>query len=131
MMPSSSATPACVAMPPLLLFLHSKDMVIIVMVISIMGSHGFIQGLGFFVSSMRPDMFFRKRLCMFFSSISLSLQPPKSTWERMKDNYNHSPSMHVSKPGQLVAEPLAYFIWNLMKCVYWTMISTLRQSLST
>ena len=43
-------------------------------------SHGFMQGLGFFVSSMRPDMFLRKRLCIFFSSISRSFTSlPMST----------------------------------------------------
>merc|ERR1712102_30301 len=56
MIPSSSATPAWVAIPPLLLF-------------------GFKQGDGFLVSSIKPAMFFRNRLCMFFSSISRSLIP--------------------------------------------------------
>ena len=38
------------------------------------------QGLGFLVSSMRPDMFLRKRLCICFSSMSRSfVSRPTST----------------------------------------------------
>ena len=33
------------------------------------------QGEGFLVSSMRPAMFLRKRLCMFFSSMCRNLMP--------------------------------------------------------
>jgi len=36
-------------------------------------THGFMEGEGFLISSMSPAMFFKKRLCMLFSSISLSL----------------------------------------------------------
>ena len=33
-------------------------------------TYGFVHGEGFLISSMRPAMFFKKRLCIFFSSIS-------------------------------------------------------------
>ena len=33
-------------------------------------SYGLVQGEGFLISSMSPAMFFKKRLCIFFSSIS-------------------------------------------------------------
>ena len=38
-------------------------------------AHGFSPGDGFLASSMSPDIFLRKRLCMFFSSMFLSLSP--------------------------------------------------------
>ena len=34
--------------------------------------YGLVQVEGFLISSMRPAMFLRKRLCMFFSSMSRS-----------------------------------------------------------
>ena len=37
-------------------------------------NYGLRHGEGFLISSMRPAMFLRKRLCMFFSSISFSLR---------------------------------------------------------
>jgi len=39
------------------------------------GTHGFELCAGFFVSSIKPDMFFRKRLCIRFSSMSRSFNP--------------------------------------------------------
>ena len=112
-------------MPPLLLFLNSKDMVIIaiVMIISIMGSHGFIQGLGFFVSSMRPDMFFRKRLCMFFSSISLSLQSfPMSTWGQRTINWQ-SQSQFIFQTCTTCCWAFGMFgiLWSVFVRIEWTM----------
>ena len=66
--PSSRATPAWVAIPPLLLFL----IIITFIHFWLIATYGFKQGEGFFVSSIKPAIFLRKRLCMFFSSISLS-----------------------------------------------------------
>ena len=37
-------------------------------------TYGFSLGVGFLTSSMRPDIFFRKRLCRCFSSMSFSLR---------------------------------------------------------
>ena len=56
-------------------------------------THGLRQGLGFLVSSMRPDMFLRKRLCMCFSSMSRSfVSRPTSTCSKHDgdntDKYN-------------------------------------------
>ena len=39
-------------------------------------SYGLVHGDGFLISSMRPAMFFKKRLCMFFSSISRNFITP-------------------------------------------------------
>ena len=38
-------------------------------------THGLEECAGFFVSSIKPDIFFRKRLCIRFSSMSRSLRP--------------------------------------------------------
>ena len=38
-------------------------------------THGFSPMDGFLASSISPDIFLRKRLCMFFSSMFLSLSP--------------------------------------------------------
>ena len=38
-------------------------------------THGLLHGLGFLISSMSPAIFLRNKLCMFFSSISLSFIP--------------------------------------------------------
>ena len=38
-------------------------------------THGFSPKDGFLASSMSPDIFLRNKLCMFFSSIFLSLSP--------------------------------------------------------
>ena len=70
-MPSSRATPAWVAIPPLLLFLNQNINPWTCMA----NSYGFKHGEGFLVSSIRPAMFLRNKLCMFFSSISRSLMP--------------------------------------------------------
>ena len=44
-------------------------------------TYGFRQGLGFLVSSINPDIFLRNKLCMCFSSMSLSFTfPLKSTY---------------------------------------------------
>ena len=80
--PNSRATPACVAIPPLLLFLKQTIIIIQTNNISHSKTHGFIQGEGFLVSSMRPDIFLRNKLCMCFSSMSLSFTLPlASTWQ--------------------------------------------------
>merc|ERR1719245_2153870 len=52
-MPSSRATPACVAIPPRF-------------------ELGFKHGDGFLISSISPAMFFKNKLCMFFSSMCFS-----------------------------------------------------------
>ena len=68
--PSSRATPAWVAIPPLLLFLWWFTYLLLLLRWQ---AYGLEQGDGFFVSSINPAMFLRNRLCMFFSSISFSL----------------------------------------------------------
>ena len=40
-------------------------------------SYGFVHGDGFLISSMRPAMFFRNKLCIFFSSISRNFMTPR------------------------------------------------------
>ena len=59
--PSSRARPACVAMPPHLLLLQSKPIYILFAEIFIF-TYGLSLGVGFLTSSMRPDIFLRKRL---------------------------------------------------------------------
>ena len=95
LIPSSKATPAWVAMPPLLELLLMENNVWIDS--SFFGafelvktgdptegkstgndkSYGFVHGDGFLISSMRPAMFFRNKLCIFFSSISRNFMTPR------------------------------------------------------
>ena len=48
-------------------------------------SYGLRQGEGFLTSSMRPAIFLRKRLCMFFSSMSLNLRVAPITGDILTD----------------------------------------------
>ncbi len=71
------ATPAWVAIPPRRELLSNTAIATLVRVDSTHAlggvSYGLTDGEGFLISWMSPAMFFKKRLCMLFSSMSLSL----------------------------------------------------------